>query len=131
MRHGSIGGLEYEVPQKLTHLLQCKHILHNFWTSTNRGKLPPSGRATVREGRTSISLGDNGSYASEWGFYPMICAKLLLNDFCLVNFETDKFHSILRVMLLLIDVHACGVIRSACQSQKAKVDPTKAALTNR
>jgi len=23
VRYGSIGGLEYEVPQKLTHLLQC------------------------------------------------------------------------------------------------------------
>ena len=60
VRYGSIGGLEYKVPQKLTHLLhcththpfnghfaglllrQCTHILHNFWTSTHRGKLPPS-----------------------------------------------------------------------------------------
>ena len=50
VRYGSIGGLEYEVPQKLRHLLQCTHILHNFWTSTHRGEaspLPPSGGATV------------------------------------------------------------------------------------
>jgi len=60
VRYGSIGGLEYEVPQKLTHLLQCignlylscdtkkfhdnesTHILHNFWTSTHRGEASPS-----------------------------------------------------------------------------------------
>ena len=41
VRYRSVGGLEYEVPQKLTHLLQCTHILHNFWTSTHRGELPP------------------------------------------------------------------------------------------
>ena len=41
VRYGSIGGLEYEVPQKLTHLLQCTHILHNFWTSTHRGGASP------------------------------------------------------------------------------------------
>jgi len=48
VKYGSIGGLEYEVPQKLTHLLQCTHMLHNFWTSTHRrGELPPpSGGAT-------------------------------------------------------------------------------------
>ena len=59
--YGSVGGLEYEVPQKLTHLLQCignlygllrcdtkkfhdnesTHILHNFWTSTHRGEASP------------------------------------------------------------------------------------------
>ena len=38
VRYGSIGGLEYEVSQKLTHLLQCTHTLHNFWTSTHRGE---------------------------------------------------------------------------------------------
>jgi len=45
VRYGSIAGLEYEVPQQLTHLLQCIHILHNFLTSTHRGEaspLPPS-----------------------------------------------------------------------------------------
>jgi len=50
VRYGSIGGLEYEVPQKLTHLLQCTHIVHNFWTSTHRGEasaFPPSGGATA------------------------------------------------------------------------------------
>jgi len=74
VRYGSIGGLEYEVPQKPTHLLQCignllglvrydfyrlavylffhtfitvTHILHNFWTSTHRGEASPSGAATV------------------------------------------------------------------------------------
>ena len=36
-----LGGLEYEVPQKLTHFLQCTHILHNFWTSTHRGEASP------------------------------------------------------------------------------------------
>ena len=64
VRYGSIGGLEYKVPQKLTHLLhcthtnpfnspfpglllrQCTHILHNFWTSTHRGEASPSGGAT-------------------------------------------------------------------------------------
>ena len=35
------GSRVYEVPQKLTHLQQCTHILHNFWTSTHRKKLPP------------------------------------------------------------------------------------------
>ena len=50
VRYGSIGGLEYEVPQKLTHLLQCTHIVHNFWTSIHRGEaspFPPSGGATA------------------------------------------------------------------------------------
>jgi len=73
VRYGSIGGLEYEVPQKLTHLLQCirnlyglvrydfnrlavylsfrtfiTHTLHNFWTFTHRGgSFPPSGGATA------------------------------------------------------------------------------------
>jgi len=42
VRYGSVGGLEYEVPQKLTHLLQCTHILHNFWTSTHRGEASPN-----------------------------------------------------------------------------------------
>jgi len=66
MRYGSIGGLEYEVPQSRLNCLcinvylcstalQCicrvirrssmtikAHILHNFWTSTHSGKLPPS-----------------------------------------------------------------------------------------
>ena len=65
VRYGSIGGLEYEVPQSrlyclyqrgslldgLAMYLSCDtkkfrdnestHILHNFWTSTHRGKLPP------------------------------------------------------------------------------------------
>ena len=65
VRYGSIGGLEYEVPQSRLNCLcinvylcstalQCicrvirrssmtikAHILHNFWTSTHRGKLPP------------------------------------------------------------------------------------------
>ena len=76
VRYGSIGGLEYEVPQSRLYCLcinvalcstalQCicrvirkkfhdnesTHILHNFWTSTHRwGKLPPSppGGATDR-----------------------------------------------------------------------------------
>jgi len=66
VRYGSIGGLEYEVPQSRLYCLcinvalcstalQCicrvirrssmamkAHTLHNFWTSTHRGKLPPS-----------------------------------------------------------------------------------------
>jgi len=65
VRYGSIGDLEYEVPQSrlyclyqrgsmldgLAMYLSCDrkkfhdnestHILHNFWTSTHRGKLPP------------------------------------------------------------------------------------------
>ena len=69
LRYGSIGGLEYEVPQSRLYCLctinvalcstalQCicrvirrsfmtmkAHtypVLHNFWTSTHRGKLPP------------------------------------------------------------------------------------------
>ena len=66
MKYGSIGGLEYEVPQSrlyclvyqrgsllegLAMYLSCvtkkfqdnesTHILHNFWTSTHRGELPP------------------------------------------------------------------------------------------
>ena len=71
---GSIGGLEFEVPQSRLYCLcinvahcstalQCicrvipkkfhdnesTHILHNFWTSTHRGKLPssPPGGATA------------------------------------------------------------------------------------
>ena len=63
VRYGSIGGLEYEVPQSRLYCLCIKldglaiylscdtkkchdnestHILHNFWTSTHRGELPPS-----------------------------------------------------------------------------------------
>ena len=67
VRYGSIGGLEYAVPQSrlyclcinvavcsdgLAMYLSCDtkkfrdnestHILHNFWTSTHRGKLSPS-----------------------------------------------------------------------------------------
>jgi len=47
VRYGSIGGLEYEVSQKLTHLLQCTHTLHNFWTSTHRGEASPPGGTTA------------------------------------------------------------------------------------
>jgi len=57
VRYRSVGGLEYEVPQKLTHLLQCTHILHNFWTSTHRGELPPlppSSGATASHSETLI-----------------------------------------------------------------------------
>jgi len=71
VRYGSIGGLEYEVPQSQLYCLcinvalcstalQCicrvirrssmtmkAHTLHNFWTSTHRGELsPPPGGAT-------------------------------------------------------------------------------------
>ena len=72
--HGSIGGLEYEVPQsrlnclvyrrgslldglamylsrdtKKFHDNESTHILHNFWTSTHRGDASPSpGGATER-----------------------------------------------------------------------------------
>ena len=64
VRYESIGGLEYEIPQSrlycqrgslldgLAMYLSCDtkkfhdnestHILHNSWTSTHRGKLPPS-----------------------------------------------------------------------------------------
>ena len=64
VRYGSIGGLEYEVPQSRLYCLcinvalcsttlQCicrvirrrynesTHILHNFWTSTHRGEASP------------------------------------------------------------------------------------------
>ena len=34
-------GSRVRSPQKLTHLLQCTHILHNFWTSTHRGEAYP------------------------------------------------------------------------------------------
>jgi len=72
VRYGSIGGLEYEVPQSrlyclrinvalldgLAMYLSCDtkkfhdnesaHILHNFWTSTHRGEAsPPPGGATA------------------------------------------------------------------------------------
>ena len=75
MRYGSIGGLEYEVPQsdcivcvstwlfarrpcnvfvvcdtKKFHDNESTHILHNFWTSTHRGEASPfplPGGATV------------------------------------------------------------------------------------
>jgi len=57
VRYGSIGGLEYEVPQKLTHLLQCignfTMKAHTYYIIFGRppigGKLPPippSGCAT-------------------------------------------------------------------------------------
>ena len=67
VRYGSIGGLEYEVPQSrlyclcinrgslldgLAMYLSCDrtkfhdnestHILHNFWTSTHRGEASPA-----------------------------------------------------------------------------------------
>ena len=63
VRYGSIGGLEYSPPvpvvlsvyqrgsllDGLAMHLSCEfhdnestHILHNFWTSTHRGKLSPS-----------------------------------------------------------------------------------------
>jgi len=47
VRYGSLGGLEYEVRQKLTHLLQC--IGNIFGRPPIGGKLPPppSGGATV------------------------------------------------------------------------------------
>ena len=72
MRYGSIGGLEYEVPQsrmyclcinvalldglamyfscdtKTFHDNESTHILHNFWTSTHRGEASPTGGATDR-----------------------------------------------------------------------------------
>jgi len=69
VRYGSIGGLEYEVPQSRLYCLnlsayqrgslldglamysscdtkkfhdnESTHILHNFWTSTHRGEAPP------------------------------------------------------------------------------------------
>jgi len=80
VRYGSIGGLEYEVPQsrlyclcinaalldglamylscdtKKFHYNESTHILHNFWTSTHRGEaspLPPSD-ATVSQCRFSF-----------------------------------------------------------------------------
>jgi len=58
VRYGSVGGLEYEVPQKLTHLLQCTHILHNFWTSTHRGEASPNSplAAPLAVEQTTIKL---------------------------------------------------------------------------
>ena len=68
VRYGSIWGLEYEVPQKLTHLLQCIGNLygvirrssmtvkaHTYYIIFGRppiggGKLPPSGGATAAIG---------------------------------------------------------------------------------
>ena len=72
VRYGSIGGLEYEVPQSrlyclcinlldgLAMYLSCDtkkfhdnestHILHNFWASTHGGeasRLPPGGATDV------------------------------------------------------------------------------------
>jgi len=70
VKYGSIGGLEYEVPQSRLYCLyqrgslldgramylscdtkkfhdnESTHILYNFWTSTRRGKLSPLGDAT-------------------------------------------------------------------------------------
>ena len=76
VRYGSIGGLEYEVPHavpvvlsvyqrgcllgglamylscdtKKFHDNESTHILHNFWTSTHWGKLPPSPLAAPLNG---------------------------------------------------------------------------------
>jgi len=76
MRYGSIGDLEYEVPQSRLYCLyinvarflldslalylscdtkkfhdnESTHILHNFWTSTHRGEaspLPPGGATAI------------------------------------------------------------------------------------
>jgi len=47
VRYGSIGGLEYEVPQGICSVIRRSfmamkaHVLHNFWTSIHRGEASP------------------------------------------------------------------------------------------
>jgi len=79
VRYGSTGGLEYEVRQSRLYCLfinvalcstalQCicrvirrrfmtmkAHTLHNFWTSTHRGKLPPPPLAAPLTGRSAAN----------------------------------------------------------------------------
>ena len=81
VRYGSIGGLEYDVPQSRLYCLcinvalcstalQCIcrvntkkfhdnesiHILHNFWTSTHRGEAPRPGGATAERHYVTLTL---------------------------------------------------------------------------
>jgi len=102
VRYGSIGGLEYEVPQKLTHLLQCicrvirsssmTMKAHTYYIIFGRppigGSFPPGG-ATVWKWALNYSLYVYDVIAVRKlhilllalqcsSLYPIWCSKVLL-----------------------------------------------------